>query len=255
MSLAVQLVGSTIPSEPDLDGLVEHMRRLYIGSGMQLAINLGRLIVDCLFGGDPAKWQHNGRKEVSFRKLERHPGLPFRASTLSRSVAVYLLASRRGDLLEFRHLNASHLYEIVGLSADAQDALIRQAEIERWSVMRLRKEVRALVGTRRPSRRSAPGFAVWMQRLRGDLEARKMLEDLGLVDRLSNDEARELLSLVRALLQQGEHLARHLNAYSRRLPASSAPALEEPGPLPPPVGSRQERAQATVFAHHSIEKP
>jgi hypothetical protein len=84
--------------QPDVDSLVLDLRRLYVGTGVQLTVDMGRVIIERLFGGDLQRWKSRSRKDVSFRKLETHPDLPFRASVLSRAVAMYMLSRRRGDL-------------------------------------------------------------------------------------------------------------------------------------------------------------
>src|SRR5262249_24428641 len=93
-----------VQSLANVDTLVAELRQLYVDAGLKLSVKMGRLIIDRLYGGDMTKWQSRGRKDASFRKLERHPDLPFRASTLSRAVSIYALAQRRTDLLEFNHL-------------------------------------------------------------------------------------------------------------------------------------------------------
>src|SRR6188474_3005935 len=108
--------GTVLRSERhDLDSLVHDLRQLYGGAGVRLAVEMGRLIIERLFRGDLTLWRARGRKDVSFRKLEAHPGLPFRASTLSRAVAIYMLSQRRADLLALQHVGPSHHHEIACL--------------------------------------------------------------------------------------------------------------------------------------------
>jgi hypothetical protein len=202
---------SVVENAPDLDGLVSQLSRLYQGTGIRLSVEIGRLIIETLYGGDHEKWRSHGRKDVSFRKLEKHPQLPFRASTLSRAVSIYMISLRRADLLAFQHLSSSHLHELGGLSADIQDKLLERAESEQWSVQQLRAEVGKPSRARGHRTQSdVPGFARWFYRNKEDIEARVALEEIDLVTRLSIEQASELLKLLKSLLQQCEILARGL---------------------------------------------
>src|SRR5689334_23495782 len=141
-SLAVAVPVPILPPErSDLDSLVYELRQLYGGAGVRLAVEMGRLIIERLFRGDLALWRARGRKDVSFRKLEAHPDPPFRASTLSRAVAIYMLSQRRADLTALRHVGPSHLHEIACLGEKEQDRLLERAEMEKWSIRKLRQEV------------------------------------------------------------------------------------------------------------------
>jgi hypothetical protein len=171
---------------------------------------MGRLIIERLFRGDLALWRARGRKHVSFRKLEAHPDLPFRASTLSRAVAIYMLSQRRADLMALRHVGPSHLHEIACLGEKDQDRLLQRAEEEKWSIRKLRQEVGRVVTTGDSRRERAPGFAKWLRRARTDVSARVLTSELECVGRLELDESRELLETTRDLLHQLELLAKAL---------------------------------------------
>src|SRR3954468_6560428 len=158
--------------ESDLDSLVHDLRRLYGGAGVRRAIEMGRMIIERLFRNDLTLWRARGRKDVSFRKLEAHPELPFRASTLSRAVAIYMLSRRRTDLLALQHVGPSHLHELASLRDEEQDRLLDQAEAKKWSIRQLRREVGQVAGPRDGRRERAPGFAKWLRRVRTEVRDR-----------------------------------------------------------------------------------
>jgi hypothetical protein len=203
--------------QPNLDSIVWEIRQLYVGAGIGLAVDMGRLIIERLFGGDLHRWRSRGRKDVSFRKLEKHPALPFRASTLSRAVAIYMLSKRRGDLTAFEHVSTSHLHEIAGLEDGEQDQLLAKVESEKWSMRRLRREVAVLKVGRARRRNRGCTLAPWLHRILDDMEQHGLSSDLHVVDQLGIDPSLELLDMTRSALRQFERLARALGQRIQEL--------------------------------------
>jgi hypothetical protein len=203
--------------QPNLDTIVWELRQLYVGAGIGLAVDMGRLIIERLFGGDLHRWRSRGRKDVSFRKLEKHPSLPFRASTLSRAVAIYMLSKRRGDLTAFEHVSTSHLHEIAGLNEGEQDQLLAKVESEKWSMRRLRREVAVLKVGRARRRNRGSMLAPWLQRILDEMDQRGLSSDRHLVDQLELEPSREALELARSALRHFEVLARALGQRIQEL--------------------------------------
>ena len=203
--------------QPDIDALLCELRELYVGTGVRLAIEMGRRIVERIFGGDIARWRSRGRKDVSFRKLEKHPNLPFHASTLWRAVAIYVLSKRRNDLGTIRYLTPSHLNEIVGLSEAEQDRYLEKVQSERWSTRRLRQEITATRGRNHRRPHDPPAFSKWVNRIGADVIGRGMPSDIDAIERMGLSESRELLETTRKVLQQLEIVARSLGTHVRDL--------------------------------------
>src|SRR5262249_53925328 len=111
----VALSPISVGAEPDVGALVRELRELYYSSGVGLMLRIGELILERLYGGDVANWRSQRRKDVSFRRLAKHPDLPFKASMLSRAVATYVLSRRRTDLLQLKHVSQAHLQEVLNL--------------------------------------------------------------------------------------------------------------------------------------------
>jgi len=129
-----------------------------------------------------------------------------------------------------------------------QDSLLARAETERWSVQTLRREVGSLVGRRRNRLRTvAPAFARCLRAMETEIEGRRLLADIELVDRLTPDEARHLLDSLKALLQQGAILAKNLNDRIREVPTTRPPPIGMPHPVGAAPSSAHLRAlrQAT----------
>jgi len=201
------------PSESNaivIDNVVNDMRGLVAKHGVELSVEIGRLILDRLYGGDVQRWRYRGNKDISFRKLQHHPRLPFSAAHLSRAVMIYMLSRRKPELMLTRNLGPSHLHELAGLPEEEQDRIFDLAERECWSV----KQIREVVGESRLKQR-------------GKLTSiRRIVQILRLLDKWARDgsftfaaeafrgveliELRELLAIARSSCHRLENLTRIL---------------------------------------------
>src|SRR5688572_10008868 len=163
--------------QPDVGALVRDLRQLYYVKGIELMLRVGELILERLYEGDEAKWKSRCRKDYSFRKLQQHPDLPFKAPMLSRAVSMYVLSRRRADLLALQNVSQTHLQEVLNLDPALQDTLLSRVEQEKWSVQRLRAEVAEALPTvttttRRPGRPRSPAFQRHLRNLKNIVEGR-----------------------------------------------------------------------------------
>jgi hypothetical protein len=241
----VTVASTTNASTPDIDLLVYDLRSLYYGAGLELMVRVGSLIVDRLYYGDASRWQSHGRKDTSFRKLAKHPDLPFQASTLSRAVGIYLLAQRSPAIAKFERVGPSHLQEVLGLAHHEQVRLLELADAEAWPTRRLRAEVRALQSTNQDHTppKKLPAFQRCLMQWRKPVEERALLSDLESIHHLEANVAVELLNLARALCQQSEALARQL---SMRLTAA-----ERSSPRRTPTLAQAARPSGAAPQHSS----
>jgi hypothetical protein len=212
-------ISSRVSVEPDVGALVHELKALYYGSGIELMLRIGELILTRLYGGDVAMWQSRRRKDISFRTLEKHPELPFKASMLSRAVAIYVLSLRRNDLLQLEHVSQSHLQEVLNLEPELQDRLLKRVEEERWSFRRLRDEVlRSVPSTiKRAGRPRTPPVAKQLRILRSIADDRLLVIDPANIAVLQLHEAQDLFDVARRLCQQAELAARALAAHLESL--------------------------------------
>jgi len=120
----------TVGPQPDVAALVRDLRKLYYVKGVELMLRVGELILERLYEGDVSKWKSRCRKDFSFRKLQQHPDLPFKASMLSRAVSMYVLSRRRADLLALQNVSQTHLQEVLNLDPAVQDSLLQRVEQE-----------------------------------------------------------------------------------------------------------------------------
>jgi hypothetical protein len=227
-TVAISVLGGA-GEGPDIDSIVRELRALYCVTGLKLALTIGKVVLDRIYGGDVDLWHSRGRKDQSFRKLAKHPALPFGPSTLSRAVGIYEISLRRHDLLELPNLTSSHVRELLKLPSEQQDQLIDRTCRDEWSVERLRREIERLRGAEPKAlgRRQAPRFATFLRTLAREIRQSVLLQEVDRIAGLANDETEELLRTARALRDQSqliiEHLGRHLVALG------GAPAEPESG--------------------------
>jgi hypothetical protein len=211
---STQAAEPTLSGEADISGLVRELRGLYYASGVELMIRIGELIFERIYCGDEGLWRAKHKKDHSFRKLQQHPDLPFKASMLSRSVAVYMLSRRRRDLLELRYMGPSHLQEVLRFDAARQDELIEQVERERWSVQRLRDEIAHL-----PARKATGGrprkhaFVRRLMQIAQVVERRELVVSTEALTSLDRKETAALLATAQRLCHQAEAAARVLSRH------------------------------------------
>jgi hypothetical protein len=216
-----------------VDTLVEDLRKVYCGAGTMLMVRVGKLVLECLYGGDVDLWRARGRKDASFRKLAEHPQLPFSRANLARAVGIYVLSLRRPDLFELQGVGPCHLREILALDATSQDRLLTETSKNGWSVCRLHEEVGRSKGpsASRTASMAQLAFADLLRSWRSDLENRRLLKDVDRLDRLDPREAAELLEIAKRLARQTETLIHHLGRRVGATPSSitGSPVLTSSG--------------------------
>jgi hypothetical protein len=119
------------------------LRALQISVTLELAIAIGRTIVETLYQGDIRAWRRHGKHETSLRQL----AFRFRSEThgmstaaLHRGIAAYELDRRLG-LSARKHLTATHVRAIAAAPRSEQERLLRCVECEGWSTRTLELEI------------------------------------------------------------------------------------------------------------------
>jgi len=173
-----------------LDEVVTEINRIHRSATVDLALTIGKLIVERFYAGELAVWRRHAGKEASFRKLAARAGrdLHMTATTLYRAVALYELTQRLG-VSTWKHLSVSHLRAVLGLPEDEQRQLLATADLSCWTTARLEAEARQLRCARlgKRGRLPLPGFMKTINRLVGllangdavrvDPEALRCLDD------------------------------------------------------------------------------
>lgn len=205
--------------EQRLAALAAEMRSLTRDASVDLAIRLGRLVIERLYAGDLSTWRSRGAKAHSLRALARRPDLPISTSALYRSIALYELANRLGGVSSWSELGVSHLRLVLGLPCEEQRRLLDQACACNWTVAELERETsaartRALDqgrGRKRGGRPRLPRFVKSLHRLRKCTESSdELFGDLDAVATMAPDELAELRATLELVRNRFDQLERAL---------------------------------------------
>jgi HTH domain found in ParB protein len=212
-----------VPTADDdvVDRLVIELNELQSRATLNLAIRMGALIIERVYGGDLSTWREHRAKETSFRRLAARSRRDLRVSPtfLYRAVALYELTRRLGERA-VAGLTMTHLRVVLGLPDDEQARLLGAAATQSWSSERLEREavrVRAMLVNRR-GRPPSPPLVKAVRKLVScwnDVEA-----SLGSMENrdLSSTELQRVRMTVSDITQRLERLGRHLAARGRSSP-------------------------------------
>ena len=167
-------------SSTELESLAQRIRHMKRNSTLILAIDVGRLIVEEIFGGR-ADMCTSSYEHPSFRQLASHPEVPFSRATLWRYVGTYKVASHVQWVVSNDFLTVAHISAVAGLSHDRQETLLRAAAVERWTAKRLTNEAQGTALVSRESDRerlSIRALVLGLERLQK--QAFKLESDDGL---------------------------------------------------------------------------
>lgn len=208
-----------LDEEQRLAALAAEMRSLTRDASVDLAIRLGRLVIERLYAGDLSTWRSRGAKAHSLRALARRPDLPISTSALYRSIALYELASRLGGVSSWSELGVSHLRLVLGLPSEEQRRLLDQACASNWTVAELERETSAARarcleqgrGRKRGGRPRLPRFVKSLHRLRKCTESSDdLFGDLDAVATMAPDELAELRATLELVRERFDQLERAL---------------------------------------------
>lgn len=144
------LVQAADVSDEVVADVAQGIREMHRQHGMRFVVEVGRLVVERLYGGDAALAHRRGPKASPLARLAEQPELPLSLSQLSRAVAIYEAVAHLGDVATWQHLSMSHVRAVLPLPASDRPDLLRTAEERGWSV----KQLEASVRRRRPERRA-----------------------------------------------------------------------------------------------------
>jgi hypothetical protein len=170
-------IPSTIEEEDAVDAIVGELRTLARAATLELAVRVGRVVVERFYGGRVEVWRQRGRRCPSFRKLAEHPDLPMSATALYRSVCIFEVFERLGGIATWKHVGASHVRAVLPLPPTDQERLLLDAEASGWSVRRLDEEAARLRAVR-SERRGRPRQPRVVKALRELERCMSALDDL-----------------------------------------------------------------------------
>jgi hypothetical protein len=112
-----------ISADTKVDRIVRQLNTICKAATFDFAMAVGKLIVDSFYAGDLDAWRSRGIKNVSFRRLAKHPDLPMSATALYRSTAIYEVCQRTGAA-DWKHLSTSHVRLVLPLAPGQQARLL-----------------------------------------------------------------------------------------------------------------------------------
>ena len=205
-------------SLPDgvIDQVVLELNALQAGAALDLALRMGKLIVDRCYGGDLTSWRKHTTKETSFRRLAARADQDLRVSPtgLYRAVALYEL-THRIQLPPASNLGVAHLRLVLGLPDTEQRTLLLDAERQGWTADRLALEAARIKGRlgKRTGRPAVPPLVKVIRNVfKLGRQARGMVKDSEYVEPLSLDEVRAVHRAVEEARQDLEFFQRDLLA-------------------------------------------
>lgn len=193
--------------EDRVEMVVRRLNSLCKKATLGFALAVGKLIIEQFYGGKALAWRsRDPRKDVSLRKLARHPDLPMSAGALYRCVAIYELCERI-NIDSWHHISSSHLRLVLPLPPDQQTHLLRRCEEQKWTSRRLDEEVAAVL-----ARHSGSGTAGVRRQSRVLISARRLTKAIeALADSLesaqtSEETSPETIREVLAAIQRANEL-------------------------------------------------
>lgn len=208
------------PALPDevLDRVATRLRELHRSATLAFSLEVGKVLVDELYGGDLAAWQDRGPRDSSFRKLaEREDLNGLGKSALHRAVQVYALVTRLGQP-EWKHLGLAHVRAVLPLAEKDQAKLLEQAEAGRWTTRQL--EAQAALHKPPPDGRGRPPLPSIVKSIHAmarlvEGEEGDPFADLDALETLTEVEAQRLLGQVSAVRRRCEEVELRLGARAR----------------------------------------
>ena len=173
---------------------VQRLQSLTRSASLQFAIEVGRVVVESLYAGDPTAWRGRAKKDHTLRTLAASPDLPISASALYRALSIYELnQATRGNIARARHLGISHVRAVLGLEHAQQLQLLESAERGGWTVCHLEREVARLRSTARSrgGRRPSPRYLKTIRQIH-QLTSAECFDGLEEWSALSSSEVEEL---------------------------------------------------------------
>lgn len=160
--------------------LADRLGELAKDASVEHAVEIGRLVIERLYGGDLSTWRSRGPKAHSLRELARRSDLPISSSALYRSIALFELGQRLGGVSRWssRGLGISHMRLVLGLPADEQHRLLDMAVDQSWTVAELERET-VLVRENQPRKKARGGRPRLPRFVKSINKLRKCVQDSG----------------------------------------------------------------------------
>lgn len=170
---------------------------------MGTALEIGRIVIDEIYGGDIEEWRASGKNDSSFRQLGRsleNRGRGVSAMTIYRACGLLELEDRLG-VSALLGLSATHGVAVLGLPGPVQKELLQRAKDKGLTSRQLQAAAAEKRPKRLSGRKAKPRFVKSLGRVR------KMLDEdgfgeLAAAEDMDVDRARSLLETVSDLRER-----------------------------------------------------
>ncbi len=223
------ILTASLPGErvldPDLIArAVADINRLHAQKSLELALQIGQIVVDYLFGGDLAAAESRARGHVSYRALAEHPEISVSHSHLQKCVRVLVLAHQLSPELSSDMSFSHHVALLPVRDARDREALAQQSVSKGWTAGELRTAAQRVHRKATRHRAGRPPLPDFMKQLRSVVRAsekatsaRPLRAD---VEQVKPEQARALLveleGQLEALTALKAHVLGHLEVLEER---------------------------------------
>jgi len=180
-------------------------------TSLKLALSVGGIVVEDLYGGELDRWRERGPKEWSLRQLANEPSLSISASALYRAMAIYELRLRMHDHPMWEALSVCHIRAVLGLPEHEQRRLLDLALESQWSAKALEEavaSVRCVLKSSRGGRPRKPRFVRSIEQAeRAMLDDDNVFGDLEIVYAMRSEERKDLARRLSVVRQRCDELS------------------------------------------------
>ncbi len=180
-------------------------------TSLQLALEIGSIIVEELYSGDLSSWRARGAKEHTLRQLANDPRLGISASAIYRALAIHEIKLRFPDHPMWAKLTLAQIRPVLGLPESEQSRLLDLATQNDWTTQIMESaaaESRSTNKSSRGGRPRKPGFARSIEVAeRAFADEELVFGDLEALHSMSQDQRDELERRLSFVRQRCDELA------------------------------------------------
>jgi len=154
-------------SDQEIEAVHDELRRMHHAATLELAIAMGRLIIDRFFGGSLDSWRQRGEQDASLRRLTARLSGDAEQSGLSpltvyRAVGIYDLEDRF-RISSRKCITASHARLLIGLPQTEVEHLIRHTEKNTWTAERMEEDAKDRRKKLQKARKGRPALPAFLK--------------------------------------------------------------------------------------------
>lgn len=196
----MDLATATVEGHGAIERATARINDLVNTSGLQVALAIGHIVIEELYGGNLTVWRQRGNKEHTLRQLASSPDLGVSASALFRALSIYELKVRFPKHPCWETLTACHIRAVIGLPEDEQRRLLELAEDRSLTTQALEVEAQKVRSQNKGSRGGRPRKPRFARSI--ESAERALIDEdavFGDLEALRSMSARERVEIVRQL--------------------------------------------------------